>query len=196
MAQDNQNTDPKTFDKGLNKDFNDFHLPPNQWSRARNAINNSITGDLGKLGNEPANLYCVSAPYPIIGFIHIIEDKWAVFSTDNTNSEIGLFIESNCGSKSTETCGPDIPYQKIVNDKCLNFKLDNLIKGSNINGVTKLIINKIDVLEKINYYCLIYLGEEIFFDKKLEFKNFIHQTLIEKCPLIQEVIFSYTPYEI
>ena len=129
MAQDNQNTDPKTFDKGLNKDFNDFHLPPNQWSRARNAINNSITGDLGKLGNEPANLLCVSAPYPIIGFIHIIEDKWAVYSTDGTNSEIGLFIESNCGSKSTETCGPDIPYQKIVNDKCLNFKLENLVIG-------------------------------------------------------------------
>jgi adenylosuccinate synthase len=76
------------------------------------------------------------------------------------------------------------------------LNMDTLIKGSNINGVTKLIINKIDVLEKINYYCLIYLNEEIIFDSKLEFKNFIYQKIVEECPLIQEVIFSYTPYEI
>ena len=88
---DQQNNTIKTFDKSLNEDVNDFHLPSNQWSQARNAINNSVTGDLGKLGNEPGNIECVSAPYTIIGFIHIIEDKWAVFSTDGTNSEIGLF---------------------------------------------------------------------------------------------------------
>lgn len=128
-GQNTSSEDSRTFDKSLNKDVNDFHLPSNEWTRARNAINNSISGDLGKLGNEPANLYCVSAPYPIIGFIHIIEDKWAVYSTDGTNSEIGLFIESNCGSKSTAACGPDLAYQKIVNDPCLNFKLENLIIG-------------------------------------------------------------------
>ena len=87
---DQQNNTIKTFDKSLNEDVNDFHLPSNQWSQARNAINNSVTGDLGKLGNEPGNIECVSAPYTIIGFIHIIEDKWAVFSTDGTNSESGI----------------------------------------------------------------------------------------------------------
>lgn len=125
MAEQGQNTssqDSKTFDKSLNRDVNDFHLPKNEWSRGRNAINNSVTGDLGKLGNEPANLFCVQAPYPIIGFIHIIEDKWAVFSTDGTDSEIGLYIESNCNT--TEPA-----YTKIVNDRCLKFKLENLIKG-------------------------------------------------------------------
>ena len=125
MAQDPNNTsssNTRTFDKSLNEDVNDFHLPANEWTQARNAINNSITGDLGKLGNEPANLECVSAPYPIIGFIHIIEDKWAVYSTDGTNSAIGLFIESNCGTALPA-------YQKIVDDTCLGFKLENLIIG-------------------------------------------------------------------
>lgn len=124
----------RTFDKSLNRDVNDFHLPKNDWTRARNAINNSITGDLGKLGNEPANLLCISAPYPIIGFIHIIEDKWAVYSTDNVNSEIGLFIESNCGNGVTQPdcinpLNPQPAYQKIVNDPCLKFSQDNLIIG-------------------------------------------------------------------
>lgn len=129
MAEETQNTssgDTRSFDKGLNEDIKDFHLPSNEWTQARNAINNSVSGDLGKLGNEPANLECISAPYPIIGMIHIIEDKWAVFSTDNTDSEIGLFIESNCG-REQETYPA---YQTIVNAKCLKFNLENLIIGT------------------------------------------------------------------
>jgi hypothetical protein len=125
MAQE-QNNQPRTFDKALNEDVKDFHLPSNEWTQARNAINNSKTGDLGRLGNEPGNTSCVSAPYTIIGFIHIIEDKWAVFSTDNTNSEIGLFIESNCGDTN-----PDfLPYYTVVNDPCLKFNTAFLIKGA------------------------------------------------------------------
>jgi hypothetical protein len=129
MAQEEQNNstssgEVRTFDKSLNEDVNDFHLPSSDWTQARNAINNSITGDLGKLGNEPGNSECIKISYPsatIIGFIYIIEDKWAVFSTDgdvnNPVCEIGLFKESTCR------------YDTLVNDSCLDFKLENLIIG-------------------------------------------------------------------
>jgi hypothetical protein len=137
MANDLQNSssnETKLFDKNLNEDINDFHLPKNSWSQGRNAINNSVTGDVGKLGNEPANSFCISAPYPIIGFIHIIEDRWAVFSTNGTNSEIGLFIEKNCDLAQKYGNDPlyeeDFrPYYTIVNANCLNFSLENLIIG-------------------------------------------------------------------
>jgi len=125
QEQDNSTDSPRTFDKNLNEDVNDFHLPSNSWTQARNAINNSKSGDLGKLGNEPGNLYCISAPYPIIGFIHIIEDYWAVYSTNGINSEIGLFIERNCGLDQTLYKA----YQIIVNDPCLKFSQENLIIG-------------------------------------------------------------------
>jgi hypothetical protein len=120
MAGGMQNTSSvgtRRFDKSLNEDVNDFHLPDNSWTQARNAINNSITGDLGKLGNEPSNLFCTAAPYTIIGITHFIGDKWGIFSTDNTNSEIGIFEESTC------------TYTTVVNNQCLNFRKDNLIKG-------------------------------------------------------------------
>ena len=124
MAQEQDNTPnlpPRTFDKSLNEDVNDFHLPSNQWTQARNAINNSVTGDLGKLGNEPANLKCVDITYTVIGTIHIISDKWVIFSTDgNGNCEIGLFKESTCR------------YDFLVNDTCLNFQLENLIIEASI----------------------------------------------------------------
>jgi hypothetical protein len=116
----NQNTSSsglRRFDKELNEDISDFHLGENQWTQARNAINNSATGDLGKLGNEPANRFCKSAPYPVIGAIHLDADEWVIFSTDDVNSEIGKFKEDGC------------KYDTIVNDTCLGFDRANLIKG-------------------------------------------------------------------
>lgn len=126
---DNQNTssvNTQRFDQNLERDINDFHRQETSWSYARNAINNSNIGDLGKLGNEPANKLCVqiwqdklnkTGPLTIIGFIHLEDDKWIVFSTDNFNSEIGFFEESVC------------QYYRIVNDPCLNFKTTNLVYG-------------------------------------------------------------------
>jgi len=115
--QSTSSTDTRRFDKDLNENVNDFHLPENSWTQARNAINNSVTGDLGKLGNEPGNLFCTAAPYTVIGIIHLISDKWLIYSTDNTNSEIGIFEEDKC------------LYTTAVNDPCLGFKKDNLIVG-------------------------------------------------------------------
>ena len=121
----------RSFDGNLQRDTRDFHVKENQWTYARNAINNSNIGDVGKLGNEPANRLCIkiwqnpdplnplngTGPLTIIGFIHLEKDKWAVFSTDNVNSEVGYFEEEICR------------YTRIVNDPCLKFKTTNLIYG-------------------------------------------------------------------
>lgn len=130
--QNTSNVETRSFDKDLKKDLNDFHLPPNTWTHARNAINNSKTGDLGKLGNEPSNTACAIdpitlqslVPYTIIGIIHITGNIYAIFSTDgdqpddiNSPSEIGLFDQDTC------------IYVEAVNDNCLNFNKQNLIIG-------------------------------------------------------------------
>lgn len=107
-----------TVNKGMMKDPNPGFIPEGSWSHARNATHNHEDGDLGVLSNEQSNLFCTAAPYTIIGVIHLYEDVWAVFSTDNTNSEVGTFKESSC------------QYTKVVNASCLNFKTTNLIKGA------------------------------------------------------------------
>ena len=114
----NQGIVTNTFTKGMVKDYNDTFLGEGLWTHARNAVNNSHDGQLGVIGNEPSNLLCITLPYTYIGGIHLTDDKWAVFSTDDTNSEIGLFDESDCS------------YRKLVNDPCLNFKRSNLITGT------------------------------------------------------------------
>ena len=107
-----------TFTKGMNKDITPSFEPNNSWYHAINAANNSSDGDLGVIGNEPANLACGVIPYTVIGAIHRYGDEWIVYSTDDISSEIGRFDDSEC------------KYETIVNDPCLNFKKKFLITGA------------------------------------------------------------------
>ena len=118
--QDNSTSDVKlnTFNKGLYKDGEYGLVPEGAWTHARNAVHNTEDGRLGVLSSEIANTFCTAAPYTIIGAIHLGEDSWAIYSTDNQNSEIGLFKEESCS------------YTTVVNDPCLNFSTQHLIKGT------------------------------------------------------------------
>jgi hypothetical protein len=120
MAQNTQNPTSTTnlFNKGMVKDFNDTFVGEGLWTHARNAVNNSHDGQIGVIGNEPSNLHCVTLPYTMIGCIHLTDDTWAIFTTDDVNSEIGIFDESDC------------TYTKKINASCLNFKRSNLITGA------------------------------------------------------------------
>jgi hypothetical protein len=119
MAEQSQNPGAvtNTFTKGMVKDMNETFVGEGLWTHARNLVNNSHDGHMGVVGNEPANLHCVTLPYELIGCIHLTDDQWAIFTTDDINSEIGVFDESRCS------------YTKKVNDPCLNFKRTNLITG-------------------------------------------------------------------
>jgi hypothetical protein len=106
-----------SFTKGLVRDFDENFDPESSWPYARNAANNSKEGDVGVLGNEPSNYQCGAAPYTVIGRIHLFNAYWAIFSTDDSNSEIGIYDESLC------------QYKTVVNQRCLNFRKLNLITG-------------------------------------------------------------------
>jgi len=106
------------FTKGMNKDVTPSFEKNDTWYHAINAANNSSDGDLGIIGNEPANLQCGVIPYTIIGAIHRYGDEWIVYSTDNISSEIGRFDDSEC------------KYETIVNDPCLNFNKKFLVSGA------------------------------------------------------------------
>jgi hypothetical protein len=108
------------YNKGLLKDVSDTYIGEGYWTHARNAVNNSPSGDVGVLGNEPANVLCTRAPYTIIGTIYIYDGTWAIYSSNNFASEIGLFNEETC------------EYNTIYNDpqnKCFNFFKDHPIIG-------------------------------------------------------------------
>lgn len=110
-------TNTNSFTKGMVKDYNESFVGEGLYTHARNAVNNSYEGNVGVIGNEPSNLFCVQLPYTYIGSIYMVDDKWVIFTTNNTKSEIGIFDESECS------------YTTIINSDCLNFKTTNLITG-------------------------------------------------------------------
>jgi hypothetical protein len=120
--QNTSNAGSASFVKGLVRDFDENFDPESSWPYARNAVNNSVEGDLGLLGNEMANYPCAQATYTIMGRVHLFKQYWIIFSTDvptsATSSEIGLYDEDLC------------TYRVIVNDACLNLSTFNLITGA------------------------------------------------------------------
>ena len=112
------NIDTDVFIKGMTKDSHKSFVGKESWTHCRNCINNSAKGDAGTIGNEPATLLCVNTGYTIIGAIYLYGDKWILYSTNDTNSEIGLFDDSEC------------KYDPLINDTCLGFNKFNLITGA------------------------------------------------------------------
>jgi len=98
MAEKNftntSSVETNAFIKGMVKDPNASFVQKENWTHARNTVNNSVDGDVAVIGNEPSNIQCASVPYPIIGAIHTYRDQWVIFATDDVNSEIGLFDDS------------------------------------------------------------------------------------------------------
>lgn len=107
-----------SFTHGMNKDLNETFVSPDSWTHARNLITNAHDGNLGTAQNEPSNLLCCTLPYDLIGAVPLLGDEWALFTTDDTHSEIGTFNEATC------------LYTKVVNDSCLAFNRKNLITGA------------------------------------------------------------------
>ena len=130
QPQNTSSTDTTVFVKGMLKDPDASLVSKDNWTHAINAINNSSDGDIGTLGNEQANKLCGNAPFTLIGTIHLYGDKWVLYSTNNVQSEIGLWDDSEC------------KYETLINDHTcydcndpdwspgLNFDTQHLITGA------------------------------------------------------------------
>jgi len=80
--------------------------------------------------------------------------------------------------------------------QCNYLNLDTLIPAIRINGVTDIIFNKVDVIQQLNIFKVIYKNEIIIFDSFIDMKRFIEDTLINEIPFFLNIIYSGSPYEI
>lgn len=107
-----------TPSKGLLTDVDPSIISKDFWTHARNSVLNSHQGNINFLQNEPSNKLCVNLPYTCIGYVKLIGGRYALFLTDNINSEIGIFDTNDCS------------YTTTVNSSCLNFNTAYLIDAS------------------------------------------------------------------
>lgn len=71
--------------------------------------------------------------------------------------------------------------------------LDGVIKAININGVTELIINKLDIMENVGVFKMVKNGKLVEFESMDRFKNEVEITINLYTTTVQRVIWSTTP---
>jgi len=76
--------------------------------------------------------------------------------------------------------------------KCNWLNWDNIKKSIVMNGVNNLIVNKVDILQKVEQYRIIYNGSILNFVTVEKFQEFIRR---ESHKLGAKVYFSYSPYD-
>ena len=76
------------------------------------------------------------------------------------------------------------------------LNLDMLINSINLTGTTDLIINKCDVIEKLNVYKLIYSSHIAQFDSMSSMTSFLEARITENCSLLNTIIYSRSPLDI
>jgi adenylosuccinate synthase len=70
--------------------------------------------------------------------------------------------------------------------------IDKLIKACNINGVTHLVVNKVDILQRIGEFSIIVNNLPYTINDVNFLKQYFNSVIKENCPLVQEIIFSYS----
>jgi len=108
---------------------------------------------------------------------------------------------------------PDFPEELLENEELLKvanegkeygvtsgrrrkvnwLNMDKLIEAVNISGTTDLIISKIDVLETVRLYKIIFNGEIESFESIMNMKERINHLLNTNCDLISKIIYSNDP---
>lgn len=76
------------------------------------------------------------------------------------------------------------------------LNLDKLIESINISGCNKVIMSKIDVLEKLGIFNLFFKNQLIEFNKIDEMLHFIKGNLGDNCEEFESIVFSDNPYSI
>lgn len=85
-----------------------------------------------------------------------------------------------------EEYGTTTGRKRIVN--WLNF--DKLVTAVNKSGTTDIIISKVDILEIINDFNIIFNNQKMTFNTIGEMKSFIQLKLKDLCPLLNKIYFS------
>jgi adenylosuccinate synthase len=80
--------------------------------------------------------------------------------------------------------------------QCNYLNLDTLIPAIKINGVTNIIFNKIDVVQQLNIFKLIYKNEIKIFDSLSDMQSFIYEVLENDIGYFVHIYYSGNPYTI
>ena len=80
--------------------------------------------------------------------------------------------------------------------QCNYLNLDTLIPAIKINGVTNIIFNKVDIVQQLNIFKLIYKNEIKIFDSLSDMQSFIYDVLENDIDYFIHIFYSGNPHTI
>jgi adenylosuccinate synthase len=80
--------------------------------------------------------------------------------------------------------------------QCNYLNLDTLIPAIKINGVTNIIFNKVDIVQQLNIFKLIYKNEIKIFDSLSDMQSFIYDVLENDIGYFVHIFYSGNPHTI
>jgi len=104
-----------SYNTGMDKDSDPEVIKEGKYVNAINARLNTHEGGLSFINNEPSTLKCLNLDLTLIGEVLLPSGKYVLFSTDDFQSELGIF--DNCN------------YTRIIRSTCLGFNKKYLITG-------------------------------------------------------------------
>ena len=119
-------------------------------------------------------------------FLNLINEKTLIKpdSIYGVSKYIGeMFVNQELKKTKTKTT-----ILRVFNTYGPGEDLNFLKKAININGVTHLVVNKMDVLEKVKSWSLYKNGEKINCNSSSEFKDLLYQDV--KSDMLRDVYFS------
>ena len=113
--------------------------------------------------------------------------------------------ETYSGFKTTFQDENDVDLQKIQEEgnefgattgrkrKVRWLNLDGVIKAININGVTELIINKLDIMDKVGVFKMVKNGNLSSYENIEQFKSEVESIIYLYTTSVQKIVWSMTP---
>lgn len=74
--------------------------------------------------------------------------------------------------------------------------LDLLVRSAKLNGVTHVVVNKMDILDKVGVWKLTHKGKQLELEDKLNFKRYVTDTLMRETETVKNVFLSESPKDI
>lgn len=74
--------------------------------------------------------------------------------------------------------------------------LDLLVRSAKLNGVTHVVVNKMDILDKVGVWNLTHNGKQLDLGDKVQFKRYITDTLMKETETVKNVFLSESPKDI
>jgi adenylosuccinate synthase len=116
---------------------------------------------------------------------------------------IAKAYDTYVGAKSFE---PDNPLMSKIREvgneygsttgrpRQVNYlNVDDLVRAIRVNGVTTLIVNKVDILEEVGVWKVYVDGKLIDLESKQGFTDFLSRYIVQRCATVCSIKFSTTP---